>query len=81
MSERRKSRHLVKANYLKSDEWLDFKDVPELNGNIPPEIHNLQFKIDKKYVKAIDSEVDKGKYLNRSDFLRELVRQYFLKEK
>lgn len=71
-----------KVEYLKSDEWLNFKSPSKVNvTETDNDRTHVSFRLSPKYVEAIDSEVAKGKYTNRSEFFRDVIRNYFFMEK
>lgn len=67
-----------RTSFLESDEWLKFKEPSKVVIHNSKEHSVLIFRIPDVYIKAIDAEVDQGKYMNRSEFLRDIVRDYFL---
>lgn len=67
-----------KIEYLESEEWLQFKNPSKVDSLNSKEQYVLNFRIQNIYIKAINAEVERGKYMNKSEFLRAVVRNYFL---
>jgi len=69
------------AKHLKSPEWINFLIPAGVNSKSARDHCHLNFKLSFLYVHAIDGEIAKGRYLNRSEFMRAIIRNYFLSEK